>query len=84
MTDVIDTAEKQQGRISTAWVRYWLAQICAAIGHMHLRGVLHRDLSSSNIFLTSEGDVRVGDLGLSKKLGSWKTGGKVSHPTAIT
>ena len=32
---------------------------------MHLRNVLHRDLKSDNILCNKNGDVKVGDLGLS-------------------
>ena len=36
--------------------------------HMHERRVMHRDLKPANIFLTLDGTVKVGDLGLSREL----------------
>ena len=36
--------------------------------HIHDRKIMHRDLKPLNIFLTKQGDVKIGDLGLAKKL----------------
>ncbi|XP_063884250.1 serine/threonine-protein kinase Nek8-like isoform X1 [Scylla paramamosain] len=43
-------------------------QITAAIAHMHHHHILHRDLKTANIFLTKEGQVKVGDFGISKMM----------------
>lgn len=32
--------------------------------YMHSAGVLHRDIKSSNLFLTGEYDIQIGDFGL--------------------
>ena len=39
-----------------------------AVAHMHERHVMHRDLKPANIFLTLNGTVKVGDLGLGRYL----------------
>jgi tRNA A-37 threonylcarbamoyl transferase component Bud32 len=41
---------------------------CLAVRHIHRTRLLHRDLKSANIFLTSTGDVRIGDFGFAKQL----------------
>ncbi|XP_059479403.1 serine/threonine-protein kinase Nek8-like [Neocloeon triangulifer] len=46
------------------------SQLSAALAHMHSRGVLHRDLKTANVFLTSSLQVKVGDFGISKVLTS--------------
>jgi NIMA (never in mitosis gene a)-related kinase len=48
----------------------WLVQMCLALKHMHDRKVIHRDIKSENIFLTSGNLVKVGDFGISKSLAS--------------
>lgn len=46
----------------------YFSQIADAIKHMHDRRVMHRDLKPANIFLTLDGTIKVGDLGLSREL----------------
>ncbi len=38
----------------------------SAIRYMHSRHVLHRDLKTANVFLTKEGEAKIGDFGISK------------------
>lgn len=60
----------------------YFSQIADAIKHMHERRIMHRDLKPANIFLTLDGTVKVGDLGLSREFGehTFKAHSRVGTP----
>jgi eukaryotic-like serine/threonine-protein kinase len=42
-------------------------QVADALAHAHDRGILHRDLKSSNVILTREGRAKIVDFGLARR-----------------
>lgn len=48
-----------------AEVRIWLAGLAAGVDYLHDRGIVHRDLKPQNLYRES-GQVKIGDIGLSK------------------
>lgn len=48
-------------------VQEWLAGLCAGVAYLHDRGIVHRDLKPANVY-RENGVVKVGDVGLSKRL----------------
>jgi len=47
-----------------------LLQVSAALAHIHARGLVHRDISPSNVFVLHTGDVKLMDFGVVKEPGT--------------
>ncbi len=61
------------GRLSPAQAAHVGRQVAQALHHAHTRGVIHRDVKSSNLLFDEHGIVRVADFGLARALAeaSW-------------
>ena len=44
----------------------WMKQLATGLSFAHKRGVVHRDVKADNIFITEEGDLKIGDFGLAR------------------
>ena len=58
--DMEELIKKQNGKpFPEDLVVDWLIQMCLSLKHIHDRKILHRDIKSSNIFLTKDNQIKV-------------------------
>ncbi len=63
---------EQQGPLPPQEAVHLILDVIAGLREAHRLGVIHRDVKPSNCFLTADGQVKVGDFGLSRSLGTKK------------
>uniref|UniRef100_A0A8C6LA22 G protein-coupled receptor kinase n=2 Tax=Nothobranchius TaxID=28779 RepID=A0A8C6LA22_NOTFU len=49
-------------------VRFYAAEVCCGLLHLHQKSILYRDMKPENILLDDNGHIRISDLGLAVKL----------------
>jgi serine/threonine protein kinase len=59
---------KSQKRLSEDVVKFYAAQIIMAVGYLHSKGIMHRDLKLENILVDEAGYLKIIDYGLAKTL----------------
>ena len=64
----IEQQKKQNQFFPEKMVLNWFLQAVMAVEFIHKNHILHRDLKTSNIFLTSCGSIKIGDFGIAKVL----------------
>eukprot|EP00297_Palpitomonas_bilix_P003246 CAMPEP_0113894872 /NCGR_PEP_ID=MMETSP0780_2-20120614/17003_1 /TAXON_ID=652834 /ORGANISM="Palpitomonas bilix" /LENGTH=563 /DNA_ID=CAMNT_0000885549 /DNA_START=74 /DNA_END=1766 /DNA_ORIENTATION=+ /assembly_acc=CAM_ASM_000599 len=58
---------KNEGRFDEDRTRVYVAEIAAALGHLHANNIIYRDLKPENILLDKEGHIAITDFGLAKE-----------------
>ncbi len=67
--------ERAQKRLSLDEVCVFASDVLAVLDAAHAKGIVHRDIKPDNLFLTTEGDVKVLDFGIARRS---ETDGSVS------
>jgi NIMA (never in mitosis gene a)-related kinase len=64
----IEEHKQQKRKMEEQHILSMFAQMVSAMKHVHSHRILHRDLKSGNVFLMSNGFVKIGDFGIAKEL----------------
>ena len=59
-------AKEHTGRLSWAEVQQLLYPIMEALGAVHEKGIIHRDVTPDNIYITKDGNVKLIDFGAAR------------------
>ena len=66
--DLASKLKVSRGHLRENVILDWFIQICLAVNAIHQKHILHRDIKTQNIFLTSQGIIKVGDFGVAREL----------------
>lgn len=82
---LLGDAEVRATRLPRELVTRVIAQVADALDHVHAigHGIIHRDVSSSNILLGLDGRVKLADFGVAVLTGEAKDGAVVGKPAYL-
>lgn len=58
----------QRSQVDEGQMVRWLCQLLLALDYLQTKKVLHRDIKTSNLMLTNDYDVQIGDFGLATRM----------------
>ena len=64
----LKTMIRMSGQLGPGTTVHIAAQICEGLAEAHRLGVIHRDLKSSNIMIDREGNARIMDFGIARRI----------------
>ncbi|KAL5227919.1 hypothetical protein ABZP36_016184 [Zizania latifolia] len=64
LTGLAAAAVAAGARFSLSQVKCYMKQLLTGIEHCHKKGVLHRDIKSSNLLVSNDGILKIADFGL--------------------
>uniref|UniRef100_A0A0K2V458 cyclin-dependent kinase n=1 Tax=Lepeophtheirus salmonis TaxID=72036 RepID=A0A0K2V458_LEPSM len=70
LKSLMETMREKKQSFLSGEVKCLMIQLLKAISHLHDNWILHRDLKSSNLLLSHNGILKVGDFGLAREYGS--------------
>jgi zinc protease len=70
LRDILKDATKDGGKLDHARALEIARQLCAGLAEAHRQSIAHRDLKPENVMLTSSGEVKVMDFGISRSFGA--------------
>ena len=60
---------KSQKRLQEPMVKFYAAQMVLALGYLHSKDIVHRDLKLENVLIDQDGYIQIIDFGLARMLG---------------
>jgi serine/threonine protein kinase len=68
LQNIIDVNKDKGERVSETRIWKWVHQAVAALGHLHAKGILHRQLRPENILIDENDDLKLGHFGVTEMM----------------
>ncbi|KAG5188780.1 kinase-like domain-containing protein [Tribonema minus] len=66
--DLFELIRRQDIRVNLHSARFYMSQVVLALQHLHRHSIVYRDLKPENVLVDQSGNLRLADVGLSKRL----------------
>ena len=64
----IDKHKREHTKIGKEEIYSFILDICEGLKEIHSKNIIHKDIKPDNLFLTSNGKIKIGDFGISRQL----------------
>jgi len=58
----------KRGKLTTAEMRFYAAEVTSVLSYLHSQGIVYRDLKPENVLIAQSGHIKLTDFGCAKKL----------------
>ncbi len=71
-SDLYTIVKQQERNLPLQLAKLWSGHMLAAVQYMHVHGVVHQDIKSSNVLIFSDRSAKICDFGLARRVRAYR------------